>query len=135
MANINQELARLKQSICIKSVEDVCGALTMMTSIVPDKDDLKTLQAMFETLYKAKIAAGEMMIRVKIPSSKSCLKINDFLYFNGFTAEHEPVKWTGELLKQGFRSIFLWERDQALQWINVSHLPKLSKIRHWHCLV
>ena len=64
----------------------------MTTSIVPDKDDLKTLQAMFEMSYKAKITAGEMTIRVEIPSSKSCLKINDFPYYNGFTPEHELVK-------------------------------------------
>ena len=51
-------------------------------------------------LYKAKIAAGEMTIRVEISSSKSCLKINDFPYYNGFTPKHEPVKWTGEVLKK-----------------------------------
>ena len=100
MANINQELARLKRSVRIESVEDVRGALTMATSIVPDEDDLKTLQSLFETSYKAKIAAGEMTIRVEIPSSKSCLKINDFPYYSGFSPEHEPVKWTGEELKK-----------------------------------
>jgi len=100
MANINQELARLKRSIRIESIEDIHGALTMTTLIVSNEDDLKTLQAMFETSYKAKITTGEMTIRVEIPLSKSCLKINDFLYYNDFTPEHEPVKWTGEALKK-----------------------------------
>jgi len=100
MSNINQELARQKRSVKVESAEDIRGALTMVTSVVPDEDDLKILQTLFETSYKAKIAAGEMTIRVEIPSSKSCLKINDFPYYNGFNPENEPVKWTGESLKK-----------------------------------
>ena len=48
----------------------------LVTDAVPDKDDL----SVFTTLFKAELKkkAPETELRVEIPTSKSCLKINDF---------------------------------------------------------
>ena len=58
------------------SVASERRGLYLVTDAIPDKDDLSVFTTLFETELKKK--APETELRVEIPTSKSCLKINNF---------------------------------------------------------
>ena len=73
---INNLLVKSKQTICISSVSETWGALALETTTIPDTTDLKVFESLFANMQKA--PDGEL--RCEVPTSKSCLKICDFLY-------------------------------------------------------
>ena len=76
---INGRLGNAKRSIKVLSIASEHGGLYLVTDAIPDKDDLSIFTTLLETELKKK--APETELRVKIPTSKSCLKINDFSTF------------------------------------------------------
>ena len=90
---INGRLGNAKHSIRVMSVESSRGGLSLVTSDVPDKDDLEVFTTLFKSELKQK--APETDLRVEIPTSKSCLKICDFPYY-GLTPKRDEK--TGKLI-------------------------------------
>ena len=95
---VNHELAKATQKIRIRTVEGIWRGFSLFPDKVTDQDDLAVLQSLFEQSFKDKITVGTRKIRVKIPTSKSCLKICDFPFHNGLDAEGKPARWTADKL-------------------------------------
>ena len=73
---INDLLVKSKWTICVSSVIEIQGALSLETTLVSVADDLKVFESLFANVQKA----SDGKLRCEVPTSKLCLKICNFPY-------------------------------------------------------
>ena len=73
---INDLLVKSKWTICVSSVVETQGALSLETTLIPDVNDLKVFESLFANAQKA----PDSELWCEVPTSKSCLKICNFPY-------------------------------------------------------
>ena len=76
---INGHLGNAKWSIHITGIESSRGMLSLSADAVPNTDDLTVFSKLFQDIVTEK--SPNMVLKVEVPTSKSSVKINDFLFF------------------------------------------------------
>jgi len=82
---INSCLGNAKWSIHVTGIKLSRGTLSLSMDAVPNTDDLAVFSKLFQDVVTEK--SPNMVLKVKVPTSKSSIKINDFPFF-GLIPQH-----------------------------------------------
>jgi len=99
---INGRLGNTKREIRVVAVESSRGVLALSTTDIPDDKDLAVFDSLFCEILTEKAPTTEM--HVEVPTSKSSLKINDFLFF-GLTPKRNEKGQLLSLTEDQLRTI------------------------------